>query len=172
MSLSLNWRTHKDTVLSKIESAIDSLCDAVYLPTQLEEMARVCVVPLFRYSASLVTWTAGELAALSTKLAGAIKVAWKVNQGCSAAPVWLATADTGWGSPSAEVLYAQEMWSSYHQFHQHKDDLSRISAYDLEYLQLDMGADTLRELQEEILLKPAGTSFYERFLRHLASMGV
>ena len=85
MSMSLNWRTHKDTVLSKIESAIDSLRDAVYQPTQLEEMVRVCVVPLFRYSASLVSWTAGELAALSTKLAGAIKVAWKVNQGCATA---------------------------------------------------------------------------------------
>ena len=69
-------------------------------------------------------------------------------------------------------MYAQEMWSSYHQFHQHKDDLSRMSAYDLECLQLEMGADTLRELQEEFLLKPAGTSFYERFLGNLATMGV
>ena len=47
-----------------------------------------------------------------------------------------------------------------------------MSAYDLECCQLDMGADTLRELQEEILLKPVGTSFYERFLRHLATTGV
>ena len=38
ISLTLNWHTHKDTVLEKIDSAIDCLRDSVYLPTQLEEM--------------------------------------------------------------------------------------------------------------------------------------
>ena len=33
MSLSLDWRTLKDTVISKIDMTIDSLRDAVYLPT-------------------------------------------------------------------------------------------------------------------------------------------
>ena len=75
INLSLNWTHHKSVVLAKMEAAVDCLRDAVYLPHQLEEMVRVCVVPLFRYSASLVPWTPGELAAISTKLAGAIKVA-------------------------------------------------------------------------------------------------
>ena len=38
ISLTLNWKTHKAIVLEKISSAIDCLRNAVYLPTQLEEM--------------------------------------------------------------------------------------------------------------------------------------
>ena len=124
MNLSLNWAFHKKVVLAKMDTAIDCLRDAVYLPHQLDEMVLVCVVPLFRYSTSIVPWTPGELASISTKLAGAIKVAWKVNKDCASAPIRLGKADAAWAAPSAEVLYAQELWSSYHQFHQHRDDLS------------------------------------------------
>ena len=96
----------------------------------------------------------------------------KVNKGCTAAPVRLGNQDAGWAAPSAEVLYAQEMWSSYHQFHQHNDDLSRMTDYDLRRLHTEMGTTTLRDLQSELLLRPPGTSFHERFLRHLATMNV
>ena len=47
-----------------------------------------------------------------------------------------------------------------------------MCSYDLNRLKLELGVETLRELQEELLLRPTGTTFHERFLRHLATLGV
>ena len=172
ISLTLNWHTHKDAVLEKIDSAIDCLRDSVYLPTQLEEMVRVCIIPLFRYSASLVPWTPAELAVISTKFGVAMKVAWKVNKGCATAPIRLDKVRAGWACPSAQVLYVQELWASYHQFLQHPDELATMTKYETSRLLHTFGCSTLGDLQEEMLLHPRATTFQERLLLHLATMDV
>ena len=87
-----------------------------------------------------------------------------MNRGCASAPVRLDKQDASWNSPTAEILYAQEMWSSFHQFHQHKDDLSRMTTFDLKRLESETGTTTLRELQGELLLRPPGRTFHERML--------
>lgn len=100
-----------------------------------------------------------------------MKVARKVNQGCTAAPICLDNKHAGWESPSAEALYAQEMWASYHQFLQNHDDLATMVRHDLTRLLTDKGCTTLRELQEELLLHPPSHDFYSRFTCHLGNMG-
>ena len=82
VSILMNWDEHKRQVMEKIDQAMEFLKDTLYLPTQVEEMVRVCVVPLFRYSAGLVPWTKTELATLTTKFGIAIKQAWKVTKQC------------------------------------------------------------------------------------------
>ena len=61
ISLTLDWSFHKRQVLDKILETMSYLRDTIYSYGQVETMLRVCVVPLFRYSASLVPWTDSEL---------------------------------------------------------------------------------------------------------------
>ena len=53
------------------------------------------------------------------------------------------------------MLYAQEMWSAYHQFLQHPNDLATITTYELDQLMGDKGCQDLWSLQDELFLRPA-----------------
>eukprot|EP00961_Rhodomonas_salina_P298689 3938298-Rhodomonas_salina.1 len=77
ISLTLDWTAHKAAVRDKITETIDHLRDTIYRYGQVETMVRVCVVPLFRYSASLTPWTDSELQSISTQLGKAMKSSWK-----------------------------------------------------------------------------------------------
>ena len=90
----MDWDEHKAQVMEKISQGMDALKDTLYLSTQVEEMVRMCVVPLFRYSAALVPWTKAELATISTKFGIAVKQAWNVTKQCGR-PILQATFKQG-----------------------------------------------------------------------------
>eukprot|EP00961_Rhodomonas_salina_P226487 3062276-Rhodomonas_salina.1 len=73
-------------------------------------MVRVCVVPLFRYSASLTPWTDSELQSLSSQFGRAMKTAWKVSIQCGRAVLTAGHEQGGWASPLAEAYQLQEQW--------------------------------------------------------------
>lgn len=66
ISILLNWEEHKSRAMDKIEEGMESLKDTLYLSTQVEEMVQMCVILLFRYSASIVPWTKTELSLITT----------------------------------------------------------------------------------------------------------
>eukprot|EP00961_Rhodomonas_salina_P167344 2255053-Rhodomonas_salina.1 len=82
ISLTLDWSKHKEAVRDKITETIDHLLGTIYCYGQVETMVRVCVIPLFSYSASLVPWTESELQSLSKQFGRAMKSSWKVSVQC------------------------------------------------------------------------------------------
>jgi len=172
VSLLMKWDKHKASVIEKMDATIEALKDTLYLSTQVEEMIRVCVVPLFRYSAALVPWTATELAHISTKLGMAIKQAWKVTKHCGR-PVLVATGQQGgWNAPAAEALALQESWGLLQQAMQHGDDVGQLVEWRLGKLLQSHGADTVGELQEELLQFPDNKIWLARLMSGLRKLEV
>ena len=110
VSILMDWEVHKTQVLEKVTLGMEALKDTLYLPSQVEEMVRMCVVPLFRYSASLVPWTKSELALISTKFGIAVKQAWNVTKQCGKPILQATTKLGGLQVPFAETLLLQEQW--------------------------------------------------------------
>eukprot|EP00286_Rhodomonas_abbreviata_P029825 CAMPEP_0181292504 /NCGR_PEP_ID=MMETSP1101-20121128/2540_1 /TAXON_ID=46948 /ORGANISM="Rhodomonas abbreviata, Strain Caron Lab Isolate" /LENGTH=424 /DNA_ID=CAMNT_0023396975 /DNA_START=31 /DNA_END=1302 /DNA_ORIENTATION=+ len=145
-----NWGEHKEQVMGKIEEAMNNLRDTLYSPTQVEEMVRMCVVPLFRYSAALVPWSKGELASISTKFGMAIKNAWKVTKHCGK-PILTANGEWGgWNVPLAESLIVQERWGLLQQNLAHEDDVKSIVEWRIGKLMREHGTHDVQGLQREL----------------------
>eukprot|EP00286_Rhodomonas_abbreviata_P023231 CAMPEP_0181302192 /NCGR_PEP_ID=MMETSP1101-20121128/7842_1 /TAXON_ID=46948 /ORGANISM="Rhodomonas abbreviata, Strain Caron Lab Isolate" /LENGTH=566 /DNA_ID=CAMNT_0023407579 /DNA_START=31 /DNA_END=1729 /DNA_ORIENTATION=- len=145
-----NWGEHKEQVRAKIDAAMENLKDTLYLPTQTEEMVRMCVIPLFRYSAALVPWTGTELAELSTKFGMAVKNAWKVTKHCGKPVLTADTATGGWNAPLAESLIVQERWGLLQQSMAHDDDVKTLVEWRIKRMMNEMGTETVAELQAEL----------------------
>eukprot|EP00286_Rhodomonas_abbreviata_P000807 CAMPEP_0181288690 /NCGR_PEP_ID=MMETSP1101-20121128/472_1 /TAXON_ID=46948 /ORGANISM="Rhodomonas abbreviata, Strain Caron Lab Isolate" /LENGTH=634 /DNA_ID=CAMNT_0023392839 /DNA_START=190 /DNA_END=2091 /DNA_ORIENTATION=- len=145
-----NWEEHKAQVVAKIETAMESLRDTMYLPTQVEEMVRMCVIPLFRYSAALVPWTKSELADLSTKFGIAVKGAWKVTNQCGRPILTADTKQGGLNAPLAESLVVQERWGVLQQGLAHNDDIKQLIEWRLKRTMRQQGVETLKGLQMEL----------------------
>lgn len=61
VSLTLQWVTEKAYVMRKTLEAVRHLQHTALRRDQLEMLLRVCIEPLFRYSAPLIPWTEKEL---------------------------------------------------------------------------------------------------------------
>ena len=68
MTVTLDFRHEKDKVRQATRRRVDAVVDAKSLtPTQRELIVLLAVVPLFRYSAGLVPWSASELEDLTSE---------------------------------------------------------------------------------------------------------
>ena len=61
ITLTLDWKFEKASVLERITEAAEFLRDTTYTYKQLDRVVRTCIVPVFRYSAWIVPWTKSEL---------------------------------------------------------------------------------------------------------------
>eukprot|EP00961_Rhodomonas_salina_P257518 3480089-Rhodomonas_salina.1 len=172
ISLTLDWTYHKSCVRDKISETIEQLKDTIYRYGQVEAMVRICVVPLFRYSASLVHWTAGELQALSTQFGIAMKNAWKVSKQCGRAILVASAEAGGWAAPLAESFVMQEQWSLYNQSNNHRDAVARSVKWNLERLMKEHGCSTIKALQMELWLNRCDSTWVERLLSQAASLSI
>ena len=89
VSLSLNWATEKRYVMAKMYHAIEQLRNTCFTRAQLLMLFRVCVIPIFRYSAPLVPWTQKELHSIDRLWSKAIKYALRLPVSFDLAPVLL-----------------------------------------------------------------------------------
>eukprot|EP00961_Rhodomonas_salina_P147255 1981604-Rhodomonas_salina.1 len=151
---------------------MEALNGAIYLPHQLEEMVRVCVIPTFRYSASLVPWTDTDLRGISDKFGITMKNAMKVNKGCANAVIQLPQAMGGWNTPNAEELYFRELWGVYQQCMTRDDAVKGMLAWELTELMKEYCTTTAKDLQEELLLHPKIQGLLLQLLRHRAKHSV
>ena len=66
-----SWTREKQRVRRKLQECIAALKGSPYLPNQLDQVVRACLLPIFRYGAGMVDWTAAELAQITRMWANA-----------------------------------------------------------------------------------------------------
>eukprot|EP00961_Rhodomonas_salina_P021253 286163-Rhodomonas_salina.1 len=168
----LGFHISKSCVRDEISETIGQLKDTIYHYGQVEAMVCICVVPLFRYSASLVHWTTGELQALSTQFGIAMKNVWKVSKQCGRAILVASAEAGGWVAPLAESFVMQEQWSLYNQSNNHQDAVARSVKWNLERLMKEHCCSTIKALQMELWLNQCDSTWVERLLSQAASLSI
>ena len=89
-----SWTREKQRVRRKLRECITALKGSPYLPNQLDQVVRACLLLIFRYGAGLVDWTPSELQQITRVWANARRLAWKIAPGSQHA---LDTLGTKWG---------------------------------------------------------------------------
>ena len=105
ISLSLDWSTEKQYVMQKMKNAVAHLHNTCYTRSQIMNLFRICVVPIFRYSAPLVPWTAAELLKIDRLWSRAVKYSLRLPLSFASAPVFLSRSHGGLGlEPAANFM--------------------------------------------------------------------
>lgn len=124
IALNGSWAAEKARVKSKLCECVAALKGSPYLPHQLEQVVRACLLPIFRYGAGLVDWTAAELDGITATLCNARLLAWKLPPGSPRPLHTLGTQHGGGQMPHAKLLWAKEMFSMWGACRAHKDTLA------------------------------------------------
>ena len=109
-----------------MHECITALKGSPYLPQQLDQVVRACMLPIFRYGAALVNWTDPELDLITNKWAQARRLAWKLAPGTLNALHLLEASRGGGHIPSAKVLWVKEMLQLISMCRAHDDELRTL----------------------------------------------
>eukprot|EP00961_Rhodomonas_salina_P267554 3615140-Rhodomonas_salina.1 len=126
IALNGSWAAKKARVKSKLCECVAALKGSPYLQHQLEQIVLACLLPIFRYGAGLVDWSAADLDGIAATFCNARQLAWKLPPG---SPRLLHTLSTQHGEgqmPHAKLLWAKEMLSMWAACRAHKDTLASM----------------------------------------------
>ena len=144
------WTVEKQRVRSKLAECVSALKGSPYLPEQLDQVVRACLLPIFRYGAGLVDWTDRELQQITNIWATARRLAWKLAPG---SPHALHTLSSEWGGgdiPAAKLLWAKEMMSLWNSVRIHDDSLRRVAHWEWQHSREWIGCNSDDDAAHEL----------------------
>jgi hypothetical protein len=121
LTLDGNMEHEKKYIRDKISTAVQYLYRTVYLPSQVNTLIEICILPIFRYSAPFTPWTKSELTHLQAMLTKARKYAYKLPVKIASAPFELAGLDGGLDHAPLELHLLKEQTLHFKQCMQHDD---------------------------------------------------
>eukprot|EP00961_Rhodomonas_salina_P298475 3938111-Rhodomonas_salina.1 len=142
VTLGWSWAREKARVRSKLSECVHALKGSPYLPRQLDQVVRSCLLPLFRYGAALVDWTDRELQQITNTWATARRLAWKLAPDTANALHTLGHQYGGGAIPDARVLWAKEMWSLWNSTQAHDDSLRVMAQWEWTHSRAWVGCHT------------------------------
>lgn len=126
VSLDLRWGTEKRYVLRKTREAVKHLLHTALRRDQIDMLLRVCVEPLFRYSAPLIPWTERELRTMDRLWAQGKKASLKLTSSTDNAIIFLSQQEGGLGLRPALWHQMKELRTHILQSTSRRDELDRL----------------------------------------------
>ena len=164
------YAKEKDHVRQETRRCIDALREsAVQLdPSLVDEVVRVAIVPIFRYSCPLVPWTAQELGEIARLWDSAYRVAWKVGPTFPAAPLRFPREHGGFQIPDPFAILARECQSLVSQIMELEDSVNLLLRNEVERAMKEYGVTTIAELQTELYLSVSPTTALPSLVHRMA----
>jgi exonuclease III/ribonuclease HI len=171
ISLAGDFKQEKLAVLHKTRTTILHLRNTVYTREQVERLFRMCVIPLFTFTAGLVNWSPTELKKINNAWSTARKHAFKLPIQTSSAPFLAHPDDGGLDFEPAEWHLLKAQHNVLEQVLSLTDPLRDLIICDTKAALRTMGVYTLAEAQSELKIRPSRTLCNSNLvLRHLVTL--
>jgi ribonuclease HI len=173
MTLTGNYKEHKDYVMAKMEKRCMALADADSIPRgELRELAVTSgIVAIFRATAGVVPWTGTELDRVSKLWIRAFKQAWEYPTNMDSTVIILENADSGRACPSARAVWTEDTLTVLDQCIQLPGIISALVLDHWRVACSSRGCVALNQLQKVIRIDGAAESIVELLALRLDEQG-
>ena len=169
-SITGSYESEKAHVRDRTKEQVEALrnSEVTLDPAVVDEIVRVAIIPIFRYSCPLVPWTATELGEIARLWDSAYRVAWKVGRSFPAAPFRFPEEQGGMQIPDPWAVLARECHSLITQIMEVHDGLRDIFLAEVGHTLREQGVTTMPGLQEELYLSITPTTPLPSLIHRMA----
>jgi hypothetical protein len=146
ISLTLDWRKEKKYVMTKMIQAVEQVRNTCYTRSQVMMLLRTCIIPIFRYSAPSVPWTAAELYDIDKLWSRVVKYSLHPPISFNLAHILLDRAQGGMGLEPAANFMLKEIQIHVRQCLQMEGEVSALMIEAASEVMMSLGMCTAQDV--------------------------